>query len=93
MRGYGAYLTDLAKLSTTTPETASAPTPTPTIVRSPETVVSQADASAIVAFVAHQLLQGELDWEGYNLDANPAFKPLRGLTREQIDAAIAEAIS
>ncbi len=58
---------------------------------SPETPASGADIAAIVNAVALQVLRGELDWDERPLrDHHPT---LQGITREQIDAVIAEGLA
>lgn len=87
MRGYGSYFPDLARL-------VGSPAPAvdnrPQVI-GPNTAPTQADASAIVARVAHVLLQSELDWSAHDVfEKNPS---LRGLTKGQIQAAITEALA
>ncbi len=64
----------------------------PQVIAGPDSAPTAEDARAIVARVAHAVLQTELNWEAYFLPSNPAFLPLQGLTREQIETAILEAL-
>lgn len=61
----------------------------PQVFAGPDTVAQPADVRAIVAFVAHSVLQNELDWSESDLRQHSP--SLQGLTREQIEQAIAEA--
>ncbi len=64
----------------------------PQVIAGPDSAPTEQDARAIVARVAHAVLQTELNWEAFYLPSNPAFAPLVGLTREQIESAILEAL-
>ncbi len=92
MRGnYFNYANDLARVAAGLPPAADN---RPQVVDTPNTAPTQADASAIVARVAHVLLQAEIDWDAQGLDTLTENHPsLKGLTRAQIDAAITEALA
>ena len=70
---------------------AWASTSNPVVVLSPNTVSQAEDVRAIVAYVAHRILRSELDWS--QRDVRAAFPALQGLTQEQIDTAIADALA
>lgn len=63
----------------------------PQIIVSPSEPASGADIAAIVQAVALRILQGELDWDETILrEYHPT---LRGITRAQLDAVIAEGLA
>lgn len=62
------------------------------VMSSPDAVPQPEDRAAIVRYIAHQILQSELEWAGLpSLEDN--YPALKGLTREQIDTAIADALA
>jgi hypothetical protein len=63
----------------------------PTIVPSPDAPSSPEDLRAIVAYVAFQVLRSEADWSLSDLrESHPA---LNGITDDQLDAVITEALA
>lgn len=85
MRAYGTYFPGIRG------SVADSINNQPQVIPSPNTAPTQADANAIVARVAHVILQGELDWSKSDVfKSNPS---LNGLSKAQIENAIREALA
>ena len=65
----------------------------PQVIPSPDTVSQPEDIRSIVAYVAHRVLQGEIEFHGLAYLAAHYYPALRGLTPEQVETAIDEALA
>jgi hypothetical protein len=65
---------------------------TPQVIAGPDTVSQPEDVRAIVAYVAHQIFRGDLEYHGLE-DLSEGYPALKGLTWAQIDAALTEALA